>query len=123
MRPGWLFDHRSDQPGEVVPGAVQAALDRSEGAPGDLGDLLVALAVQFAEHEDDAVVFGQLPDRLVNLLAQSPPPVEIVGTGLGSSHSSGLKSASQFFIKAWKSTTGFRERFLSSFLARLPAMV
>ena len=50
--------HRGDDPREVVAGAVQAALDGAQIAPGDLRDLLVGLAVQLPQHENRAVMSG-----------------------------------------------------------------
>jgi hypothetical protein len=91
--------------------------------PGDLGDLLVGLPLQLAEHEDDPVVLRQLPHRLLHQSLQVPLPEEIVRPVGVVLPLQGCASASQCFLMVWKSTSGFRERFRSSFFARLLAMV
>ena len=65
--PHTLVDHRRDDVGEVVARPVQAALHRTQVAAGDVGDLLVRLALHLTENEDDPVVLRQLRDGLLDL--------------------------------------------------------
>ncbi len=52
--------------GERVPSPVQSALDRAEVHTGDLGDLLIALPLEFPETEDQPMVLRQLLDSFLH---------------------------------------------------------
>src|SRR6266699_1573229 len=61
-----LFQQGLDQLCETVARPVEAALHRAQVATGDVGDLGVALPLELAQHEDGAVVAGELPDALID---------------------------------------------------------
>ena len=104
-----------DDPCEVVPSPVQPALHRPEVAAGDVRDILVGLPLQFPEDENNSMVLRKLSHGLLYQLLQMPFPEEVIGLELGVFPLQGPM--------VWKRTRGFRERFRSSFFARLLAMV
>src|SRR5881397_1677961 len=69
---GSLLQQRLDQLGEAVARPVEAALDRPQVAPRDVGDLSVALPFQLPQHEHGAVVGGQLGHALIHRLLEVP---------------------------------------------------
>jgi hypothetical protein len=74
-----LIEERFDPLGEGVSGAVQPALHGPEVYAGDLGDLLVALSLEFAQLEHQPMVLGQLLHGVFNEALEIPLPIEIVG--------------------------------------------
>src|SRR5688572_15050010 len=66
---GPLVQVGRDPIGEGAPGAIEAALHSSEIAAGELGDLLVAPALELAHHEDLPVMGREGRDRGVHQLA------------------------------------------------------
>src|SRR5882762_2164532 len=78
-----LLQQRTDELGEAVPGSIEPALHRAQVAPRDVGDLGVALAFQLAQHEDGAVVCGQLLHALVHGLLEEALAVQVVRPGRG----------------------------------------
>src|SRR5947209_807465 len=70
----------ADELGEAIACPVQPAFHRPQIAPGDFGDLLVALALELAENEHLPVVFRQPPDALVHRILQEALAVQIVRT-------------------------------------------
>src|SRR5688572_10709115 len=80
MRPSRarLVEERLDSLRERVARAMQPALHRSQVHAGDLGDLLVALALELTEAEHQPMVLGQLLDRALHEASEIPLPVEIV---------------------------------------------
>src|SRR5712692_9061051 len=81
--PRTLLQQWADELGEAVPGSIEAALDRAQVAPRDVGNLGVALAFQLAQHEDGAVVCGQLLHALVHGLLEEALAVQVVRPGRG----------------------------------------
>src|SRR5438128_107158 len=74
-----LLQQRRDQLSEAVPGPVEPALHGAEVARGDLGDLLIALALELAQHEHHSVMLGQPHDAPIHRVLQEPLAVQIVG--------------------------------------------
>src|SRR5688572_4495977 len=73
-----LVQERLDPLRERVASTMQAALHRPEVHAGDLGDLLVALALELAETEDEPVMLGELLDRVLDQPPQVPLAVEVI---------------------------------------------
>src|SRR5438046_10692635 len=76
-----LLDHRRDQLGEAVPGAVQAALHRAQVAARDLRDLLAALPFELAQHEHDPVMLRQVAGALLPGVLDEAVAVQGDGAG------------------------------------------
>src|SRR6267143_184484 len=74
-----LLQQRPDELREAVAGPVQPALHGAEVTPGDLGDLLIALPLELAQHEHDTVMLGQLAHALIHGVLEEPLAVQIVG--------------------------------------------
>src|SRR6185437_15982689 len=72
------IDARLDDRGECVPGPIQSRFHRSEVAFCDLGDLLVRLALELAEHEHLPVMLRQLGNGVFHQLAQMALAVHVV---------------------------------------------
>src|SRR5439155_395455 len=66
---------------EAVASPVEAALYRAQVATGDIGDLGVALPFELTQHEDGAVVGGELPDALIHRFLEVALAVQIVRPG------------------------------------------
>src|SRR5438105_3140839 len=75
-----LNEYGADELGEAVPCPVQSTLHRPQIAPGDFGDLLVALALELSENEHLPVVFRQPLDALVHRILQEAFAIQIVRT-------------------------------------------
>src|SRR5438477_5316912 len=75
-----LNEYGADELGETVTCPIQSTLYRPQIAPGDFGDLLVALALELPEDEHLPVVFRQPLDTLVHRILQEALAVQIVRT-------------------------------------------
>ena len=75
----YLNQDGADQLGEAVSGPIQAALDRPQIAPGDLGNLLVALPFKLPQDEHLPVVFRQALNTLIHGVLQEALAVQVVG--------------------------------------------
>src|SRR5688572_28459251 len=75
-----LFESRLNDRRERIPRSIQPALHRSEIAAGDLGDLLVRLALQLSQHEHLAVMLGKLSNRCLDQLPQVTLAIQVIRT-------------------------------------------
>src|SRR5919107_903947 len=78
---GPLLQPGLDDLREGVPRPIEARLDRPEIAVRDLGDLLVRLPLELAEHEDLAVGLRQAGRGRLDEHAQVALPVQVVRAG------------------------------------------
>ena len=75
-----LVQRRRNHLSEAISCSVQAALHGTEVAPGDFGDLLVRLSLEFAQHEYHAVVLGQLLNGPLYEIPEMAFPEKVVRT-------------------------------------------
>src|SRR5438045_5241318 len=74
----WLDEDGADQLREAVACPIQPALDRTQVATGDLGDLLIALPLELAEHEHFTMMLRQALDALVDRVLEKTFAIQVI---------------------------------------------
>src|SRR2546423_7719902 len=75
-----LNEDGADELGEAIARPIQTTLDRPQIAARDLRNLLIALTLELAEHENLTMMLGQPMHALVHRILQEPLAVQIIGT-------------------------------------------